>query len=175
MNTILDLSPKRDKSFPFLIFGVSFLFFLLISWCAPHSSDDYLFADPELTSFRKILDYALHYGNGRLLGNLGAIYLVKHTALRVVVKAFTISALIVLIPAVLKVKSKWHYLLSMFLVIGCSSSVFAQVFSWTSGFQNYVPPVLLTLFIIYIYIYIYTLVEQKHGMRQPVLLSSCWE
>ena len=60
------------------IFFLSFFFFAFVMLCAPYASDDLEFGNLPYTQLSEYLQYALEYGNGRLLGNLTAILLSSH-------------------------------------------------------------------------------------------------
>ena len=96
-------------------------------------------------NFLNILSEAIHYGNGRLLGNLGAILICNSVFLNVIAKGVVLSGIAVLLPLLLNVQTGFGYILSALLFAGISPSVFAQVYSWTSGFQNYAPPIFLLI------------------------------
>ena len=66
---------------------LTFLFFAFVMYCSPMASDDYEFLSLDFAGASELIDYVLHYGNGRVLGNLGAIYLMHHPVLAVAVKA----------------------------------------------------------------------------------------
>lgn len=129
----------------FRFWGLCFLFYFLIMLCAPFTYDDYTFARVPYDSFGQLLNYCLTYGNGRLLGNIGAILLNHFPVCAAIVKGFVFSSIIVLIPGILGLDGRIHYLLSFLLVTAIDPSLFAQVITWTSGFHNYVPPVFLLL------------------------------
>lgn len=126
------------------------LFIFLIMLCAPYASDDFEFYSKDLQSSQQIFEYALYYGNGRLLGNMGAVFLVSHPVFCALVKSLVISSIIFLLPTVLGIRSVAGYMLSFLLLVCVEPELFGQVYSWTSGFQNYIPPILLTLLILYI-------------------------
>lgn len=146
-NKTLKLGEKR---FPLLVFLFSFAFYCLIMWCAPYSSDDLEFGTLPYTAFREYLQYVLEYGNGRFLGNFCAIWLTNSKAACVLVKAFVMAGTIVLLPAVLKLQDPSDYLLSFLLVTAIEPALFGEVYAWTSGFSNYMPPVWMSLVIVYL-------------------------
>ena len=133
-----------------ILFLFVFLFLTFIMWCAPPVSDDYEFAAKEFSSAGALADYILHYGNGRLLGNVTAIWMVHLPAAAAVVKALTVTLVIFLLPAVLGMKHTWAYAASFLLLIGINDDVFGEVYTWTSGFGNYMPPVCIALVILYL-------------------------
>lgn len=134
-----------------LFWAGCFLFYFLIMLCAPYTYDDYEFARVQYSSFGELLHYCLTYGNGRLLGNLGGIVLNQIPITGALAKAFVMSTTVLLIPAILGISSIHGYVLSFLLTTAIDPALFAQVFTWTSGFQNYVPPVFLMLVILYLF------------------------
>ena len=116
---------------------------------APLLVDDYNFLVYENKTFRQVLDIALHYGNGRLLGNLTAIMLVRNRPIMVAEKTLIMVAIAAigarLIAGKDRTKEVLCYLLTVLLMFGAGSTIFANVFVWTSGFQNYVPSILAML------------------------------
>lgn len=129
-------------------FAGSFLFFAFIMWCAPYSSDDIDFLSLQFERLSGYLDFALHYGNGRLLGNLCAILLCHSKLLCVLVKAGVLASCVVLIPSLLGHTDKLGYTLSFLLFTLIEPAVFGEVYVWTSGFSNYLPPIWLSLIIL---------------------------
>lgn len=126
-------------------FLFAFVLMFVIMYNAPMISDDFEFTKLSLSSFGEMWRYCLTYGNGRLLGNLGVLVVINSTFLKAFVKAVTVAILVLMLPFVLKVNRTIMLPISFLLVFGCSPIIFAQIFTWTSGFQNYVPPILLTL------------------------------
>lgn len=92
------LSPEMEKT---AFFAGSFLFFAFVMWCAPYSSDDIEFSRLSYTSLSGYVDFALRYGNGRLLGNLLAILLCHSRLLCVVVKAGILASCVMMLPRLL--------------------------------------------------------------------------
>jgi len=144
-------SRKTDPKLQLSLFWLGcFLFYFLIMLCAPYSYDDYEFTSVQYATFGELLQYCLTYGNGRLLGNLGGIVLNQIPVFGAVAKAFVMSTTVLLLPAILSIRSRHSYVLSFLLTTAIDPALFAQVFTWTSGFQNYVPPVFLMLVILYL-------------------------
>ena len=128
--------------------GLFFLFFavfLLILHGLPLSLDDYGFRDAHFESASQALQYVLRFGNGRFLGNGGIVFLMHHPVLGDWIRAAVLAGIAVLLPIVLSLHRLPFRLLSMFLFLTIAPGIFGQVFSWMSGFQNYVPPLLLLL------------------------------
>lgn len=140
-------SPE-GKKLPLLVFALSFLFFGLIMWCAPYSSDDLEFATLPFTTLREYLTYVLEYGNGRVLGNLCSILLSKIRTLCVLVKAAVMASTVVLLPTAVGLSGAADYVLSFLLLTAIEPAVFGEAFVWTSGFSNYMPPIWMSLVIL---------------------------
>ena len=111
----------------------------------PLAVDDFGFQQIEFNTFSDVLRFALGYGNGRLLGNSGIIFLTHHLFIADVLRAIMLSGIAILLPTVLQLKNRVLPWLSMLLILTISPGVFGQTYSWMSGFQNYVPPVFLFL------------------------------
>ena len=129
-------------------FAICFIFLSLLMCCVPLVSDDLEFAALEFSGVSDLASYILHYGNGRVLGNLGSICLSQLPVLGIFVKAFIISGIIFLVPWVLGIRDATGYLLSFVLFMSIRPAFFGQVYTWTSGFQNYLPPIWSSLVII---------------------------
>jgi hypothetical protein len=108
------------------------------------------FKSLKLKSLSEIVQYVLRYGNGRFLGNASVFYLLDSTILRVIIKTAVISLVIFMITKVTDICSPVIYMASFFLIIGIPPRIFSQVFAWTSGYNNYIPPVLCMLFCLYL-------------------------
>ena len=133
---------RRNTFFTFTVF-TGICYFILHG--LPLAVDDFGFQQITFNSFADVLRYVLRYGNGRLLGNIGIIFLTHHLIVADVLRAVILSGIAILLPAVLQVKNRVLPWLSMFLLLTISPGVFGQSYSWLSGFQNYVPPVFLFL------------------------------
>lgn len=127
-----------------------FLFFFAIMLCAPKSYDDFEFADVAKGSFQDMVSFALTYGNGRVLGNLGGVVLQTSIVLAAFAKALVMTGLIYLVPGILGIPVGAALGLSFLVFAGMEPAEFAQVMTWTSGFQNFVPPVFLSLLALYL-------------------------
>lgn len=134
-----------NRGFFVVLFLVSLCFWAFVFSLSPMTEDDNYFWSLRLQGLEEIWNFAFCYGNGRLLGNLGVFYLVEYKLLRVLVKALSLTALVFLLPPTLGLKERRSYIWSFLLLAGISPAMFAQVYVWTSGFQNYVPAVLLFL------------------------------
>lgn len=131
------------------MFGLLFVFFSYLMYCSPLTSDDLEFYSLDFSGPADVWQYVLQYGNGRVLGNLGVLYLVHMPVVTALIKAFLITGIIFLAPAVLNIHNPIVYLFSFLLFTAIPAGLFGEVYCWTSGFQNYLPPVWITFVILY--------------------------
>lgn len=120
-------------------------FWAFIFTLSPMTEDDHYFWSLRLQGLEQIWNFASCYGNGRLLGNMGVFYLVEYKLLRVTVKTLSMTAMVFLLPWTLGLRKWRSYVWSFLLLAGISPAMFSEVYVWTSGFQNYVPAILLFL------------------------------
>lgn len=104
-----------------------FLFFFAIMLCAPKSYDDFEFADVAKGSFQDMVSFALTYGNGRVLGNLGGVVLQTSIVLAAFAKALVMTGLIYLVPGILGIPVGAALGLSFLVFAGMEPAEFAQV------------------------------------------------
>lgn len=129
----------------FFAFVLLFFAFWVLLHDLPLNVDDKGFwmlftGDPD-----RILRIALRYGNGRLLGNAGVIVLLAWPKLGEIIRAAVLAGVTMMLPEVLNLRNNSARWLSYFLVFTVSPGIFAQCYSWMSGFQNYVPQFLFLL------------------------------
>lgn len=134
----------KNKRAPYLWFGALFMFLCLVMYLSPKVSDDLEFSALNLGA-KELVDYVLHYGNGRVMGNLGAITMNQHCLLGVLVKSFMIASVVIMIPVFLGRTRTEDFLVSALLLLGIDSGLFSEVYSWTCGFANYIPPIWMSL------------------------------
>lgn len=133
---------KRNRVIvPAAFFLAVYLLMAFAMWCTPLSSDDCEFASLRFSGIGDFLNYVLYYGNGRVLGNVFSISLSQFPSAAVFVKSFFTASLVVLVPLALKKNDLSAYLASFLLLMGIRPSLFGEVYTWTSGFSNYIPPV----------------------------------
>lgn len=145
--TKLEKIKSNEVSTGFIVLLFAGLFFALtiILYFSPLMLDDYEFLSYNYKSLGEAINYALCYGNGRFLGNLGAILLAPHTIIATVFKAFTVTFLCFLLPRLFDAKKKSVYLLSCLLILAVPEKMFAQVHAWNCGNVNYILPIILTV------------------------------
>ena len=134
---------KKDKWISWIMILVTFIYIAVISYITPLSStDDLNFLMMSRKTDSTMLTEALHYGNGRLLGNLTAMLLSRYLWLRTILKPAVVVGIIVLLWKLLDIKTVTgrFFMTLMFLLM--PASLMAETITWNSGFANYVPPVL---------------------------------
>ena len=131
-----------------ILFALFFLSALIILHNLPPVLDDVGFQRVTFASGKEALRQILEFGNGRFFGNGGIIFLMRHPVLGDLIRASVIAGIAVLLPKVLSLHSLSAYLLSMFLLFSITPGIFGQAYSWMSGFQNYVPPLFLLLYVL---------------------------
>lgn len=135
---------KKNKEKIFYI--ILFLLLLTISYLFPYTHDDWPWSGAEgLKRLNNLFDGY----NGRWAGNILVMILTRFRIIRAIVIAGTITGIIYFIKKITK-STEQGLLLSIFLLLCMPISMLAQSVAWTSGFANYVPPVLLTLIFIYL-------------------------
>lgn len=134
---------KKDKWISWIMILVTFIYIAMISYITPLSStDDLNFLMMSRKTDSTMLTEALHYGNGRLLGNLTAMLLNRYLWLRAILKPVVVAGIIILLWKLLDINTVVgrFFMTLMFLLM--PASLMAETITWNSGFANYVPPVL---------------------------------
>lgn len=145
---------KRDKVINFFktnkFYLLIFLALFLICYFFPYTGDDWAWGTSigldRLKSCFK--DY-----NGRWLGNLMVLLLTRVRILRAFIVSISISLIAILVSKIITKDEKKHRnntLIVILLLLIIPSSIFQQSIAWTSGFCNYVLPVLFVLLYLYI-------------------------
>ena len=86
------------------------------------------------------LDFSIHYGNGRFIGNLALYYLNFYPITRMVFKPMVLTVLIGCIIYVFKIKKLWLKIATALLIIMPSSGFYAKCYSSNPCIMNYVAP-----------------------------------
>ena len=137
-----------------IIFGFLCLLLFLVVYLILHYSpmlyDDYYalyFNTLCKNRLSDLFEMALHYGNGRLLGNFTAFAFMPHRVLLDLFRTCFLFVLFLLTP--LAFSQKCSYFQGFFLTVLCyfllAPPVFYSSIAWISGFQNYIPPICLLL------------------------------
>ena len=137
---------KYKKIVPFV---VVFLFFGVLGYLFPYTNDDWAWGSS--IGINRLNNFFANY-NGRYLGNLLVILLTRFRIIRALVMAVILTLITFLINKIIQkeTENKTILLIAIFLMILMPRPIFRQAIAWTSGFTNYVPPVLLILIWFYL-------------------------
>lgn len=137
-------SVDKKKCFAWLLFF--FAFQLVLQYYYPMTSDDLYFRyGVEISNKNDFFNYVLHFGNGRYLGNSSVLILVRSHWLRTLSKAVIMTAIYGELIYLLDLKNELQIALAGILMLFPSAKMYAQVYVWTAGFQNYIVPIFLYL------------------------------
>lgn len=123
-----------------------FLLVLVLCYLFPYTHDDW---DWGSATGLERLENGFSNFNGRWLGNSLGMLFTRVRFLRAFCIAFTLLEIVVCMKNIVNKENKQ---LGIFIVLSfllMPIRMFVQSFAWTVGFANYVPPMLLLLFVIY--------------------------
>lgn len=134
----------KKKCFAWLFFF--FVLQLILQYYYPMTSDDLYFRyGVEISNKNDLFNYVLHFGNGRYLGNSSVLILVRCHWLRALSKAVIMTAIYGELIYLLDLKNELQIAFAGILMLLPSVKMYAQVYVWTAGFQNYIVPIFLYL------------------------------
>lgn len=134
----------KKKCFAWLFFF--FVLQLILQYYYPMTSDDLYFRyGVEISNKNDLFNYVLHFGNGRYLGNSSVLILVRCHWLRALSKAVIMTAIYGELIYLLDLKNELQIAFAGILMLLLSVKMYAQVYVWTAGFQNYIVPIFLYL------------------------------
>ena len=138
---------KKKNYKKIILLSVVFLFFLGISYLFPYTNDDWAWASK--IGINRLNNFFENY-NGRYLGNLLVLLLTRHRMLRAIVIAICLTMIINFVSRTISKKNITIFLIVSLLMVLLPQPIFRQAIAWTSGFTNYVPPILFTIIWIYL-------------------------
>ena len=163
----LSLRERNTKDYRLLKALIIGVLLWIIAMLSPLVVDDYYFKGLQFNSFPERMNYVLHYGNGRVVGNLFALYMLQHPMLRCFVKALTFFLIgFYMTKIVDNVAGGENENIVFLLLVALAPQIFAQVYSWSSGFCNYAPPVLCFLYLAYRFLFS----DRKMGWRDSIIV-----
>ena len=125
-------SEDKKKCFVWLFFF--FAIQLILQYLYPMTSDDLYFKyGVEISNGNDFLNYILHFGNGRYLGNSSVLILVHYHWLRALSKAVIMTAIYGELIYLLDLKNELQIALAGLLILLPSVNMYAQVYGWTAG------------------------------------------
>lgn len=136
----------KDNKKTVAVFALTFIAFLFLSYLFPYSGDDWAWGS-QLGLDR--LSTKFHNYNGRYAGNLLVILLTRSNILKTLTMALSYSLICIYTYKFANKKSTTLALFSVVLFFTLPKSIFVQSLVWTSGYTNYVVPILLIIAYIY--------------------------
>lgn len=130
---------KYNKIF---LLAIVFLFFLVIGYLFPYTNDDWAWGSQ--IGINRLNSFFKNY-NGRYLGNLLVLLLTRYRNIKAIIIALSLTLITYFSSIVVDKKNYTFLLISAVLVFLLPQPIFKQAIAWTSGFTNYVPPILLVL------------------------------
>lgn len=132
-----------------LLLAILFVSLLWISYTFVPTGDDWnriVFSQRTPEGFLKLI--ADHYRtlNGRVLGNVMS-YLLIDPWTRALAKVFAILLLTLLLAELSRIRGPLSLFFAFFFVMTVPRLIFVQVYPWTAGFYNYVPPMIGVLWL----------------------------
>ena len=128
---------KKDIVFAFLLFVV----FAALVYLFPASGDDWAWGSK--LGVERLQNGFADY-NGRYLGNLLVLALTRSELLNMVLTGLCLVCVCILPKVFAGSKGFLPFAFGTMLFLLMSRGMFVQSVVWTSGFSNYVPPILLT-------------------------------
>lgn len=132
-------SKKRLVGF----YALFFLLFALVMYFSPHTVDDAYYDYLNITNLHNMIHFSAGYGNGRVLGNLLAVVLCKSQLFSAIFRSASVCAMVYFLVRLVDDKKGHTELLTAsitVLTVGVDGLFFGEVYSWISGFSNYIPP-----------------------------------
>lgn len=134
-----------------ILWGVLLLFFLMICFGFPSTGDDWnriVFQNRTFDGYlEKFIDQYQNL-NGRILGNAFS-FLFIDPIFRVPFKAITLALMMILLGKIVQMKGRLGYLFAFFFLMATPRLMLVQVYGWSAGFFNYVPPMIAVLLLWY--------------------------
>ena len=129
-----------------ILIAVFFLLQLCLQYGYPLTSDDLYFRHAvHFSGIGDMVNYVLHFGSGRFLGNLGTMLTVREEWLRILWKSAGMTVVYGSFLCLLKIRRMDVALLGAGLFLFPSVKMYVQVYVSTMGFQIYVMTIALFL------------------------------
>lgn len=130
---------QREKNL--LLYGLIFCAFAAIIYLAPYTHDDWAWGCQ--VGIDRLKSNFVAY-NGRYMGNYLVLLLTRSKLLQVITVAASLL-LVCFIPSAFAGSScALTVVFSFVMVLLMPKSIFTQTVVWTSGYSNYMPPIILT-------------------------------
>lgn len=134
---------RKGTRFCYILeYGVVLVGFLMMYFFILPQSDVFLFAQETDGSFRSVWDFSLHYGNGRLLGNLIGVYFSSHFAYAGFIVATVLTFMVFLLNYLLFNHDLYTVFPVALLIAIPSTGIVTECYHLFTGFCNYVTPMM---------------------------------
>lgn len=155
---------KKTVVFSALLFSA----FAMLVYLFPYSGDDWSWGS--YVGLDHLANAFDNY-NGRYAGNLLVICLTRSELLNVIITAISCVLACFLPKFITKAKGLLPYVFATFLFFIIPKEILAQSIVWTSGFSNYVPPIILSLVYFAIIRNIFDDEKPKYSIYLPFLTA----
>lgn len=149
-----------------LIYALLFVVFLFNFY----DTDDFAMQTTGRNALMNGLDFSIHYGNGRFIGNLALYYFNFYPVIRMVLKPLVLTVLIACLFFVFNIEKLWMKITTALLVVIPSSGFFAKCYSSNPCIMNYVAPLANVMFCLSIMKFIGMKKRKLNFLLYPVLL-----
>lgn len=152
------------------IFNIAlFIILTIICYIFPYTHDDWAWGS--IIGMDR-LNTLFHNYNGRWAGNLLVLALTRSRISRAFVISITLTLIVYVVKKNLEYKNKSNNYIFIILMLLMPVNIIAQSIAWTSGFTNYVIPVLIVLIIMYLNrnIFFYKEVKISNILIIPLLV-----
>lgn len=139
------IDEKNIKKRKILFYGIVFVVLTFFCYLFPYTHDDWAWGS---SIGLERLESCFENYNGRWLGNLAVLLLTRSNTLKSIVMALCLVLLLFFINELTENKKLNHFM-SLFLLVSIPQAILRQAIVWTSGFTNYVIPVVLIMAYIY--------------------------
>lgn len=147
---------KFDKKL-LAVYGLVFVGFAALVYLVPYSHDDWAWGSE--VGLQRLESGFVDY-NGRYFGNFLILALTRSKLLQVLITAFSALLLCCLPGMYFGKNTTLLTVFSAMLVLFMPKAIFTQTVVWSSGYSNYMPPILTT--VLY-----YVLIKNIFGEEKP--------
>lgn len=159
----------------YTLYIMFFLFFLLISKVTPLAGDDWVYAigGTYCNPFAKAYSF-YHIWSGRFLSELWGFLIAPHKMIWNILNAMIFTMLLIFIVKLVDHKQSMKTILfTMMLMLGVSSGLRMQTYTWIMGTTYVIPCLLFVIYIYYLKKYIFENVPFKKYKIVFYILNLC--
>lgn len=164
MTTVISYIKSNKKNT--LFFGFLFLAFMILTSFFPYSGDDWAWGSE--IGLERLANWFHNY-NGRYAGNLLVLLLTRNSFLKVIIIASSLFCICYLPKVYTNSNRLTLSIFSTFLLLLVPKQIFVQAISWTSGYSNYIPPILMTVIYFVLIRNIFDIKQPTYQRQLPVI------